>query len=246
MALQPEQIVKRILPGATIAWYRRVRLTARARHLARRLADTSNPEEWWTWLNRFPQFRPIQKRGELIPLLDVVVLKAAHHIGEIGTASGGTLCALARAARPDANLITVDLDLTPERQAAFSSFTRGSQKIICLTGNSHDDHVVQQFAALLNGARLDVLLIDGDHSYEGVCRDWAMYAPLVREGGLIVLHDIIQDHGQRYGIATTAYTGGVPRFWAELKARYSDVEEIIEDSDQDGCGLGIVRWMSAG
>ena len=66
------------------------------------------------------------------------------------------------------------------------------------------------------------------------------------EGGLIVLHGIIQDHGQRYGIATTAYTGGVPRFWAELKARYPDAEEITEDSGQDGYGLGIVRWTSTG
>ncbi|RPH56645.1 MAG: class I SAM-dependent methyltransferase, partial [Acidobacteria bacterium] len=88
---------------------------------------------------------------------------------------------------------------------------------------------------------LDVLFIDGDHSYEGVRRDFEMYRPLVREGGLIVFHDIVPDFGQRYGASTRASTGGVPQFWAELKSRYPDVQEIIEDPRQDGYGLGVLR-----
>ena len=32
---------------------------------------------------------------------------------------------------------------------------------------------------------LDLLFIDGDHSYEGVRQDYKMYSKLVRDGGLI-------------------------------------------------------------
>jgi hypothetical protein len=68
-----------------------------------------------------------------------------------------------------------------------------------------------------------------------------MYRPLVRDGGLIVFHDIVPDFQQRYGVGTTASTGGVPRFWAELKSRHPDVQEIISDFRQDGYGLGVLR-----
>lgn len=36
---------------------------------------------------------------------------------------------------------------------------------------------------------LDLVFIDGDHSYEGVKSDWLLYEPLVRAGGLVLFHD---------------------------------------------------------
>ncbi len=36
---------------------------------------------------------------------------------------------------------------------------------------------------------IDYLLIDGDHSYEGVMSDYVHWAPLVRTGGRIAFHD---------------------------------------------------------
>jgi len=44
----------------------------------------------------------------------------------------------------------------------------------------------------LNGEPLDFLFIDGDHTYEGVKRDFEMYSPLVRNGGIIAFHDIVK------------------------------------------------------
>lgn len=37
---------------------------------------------------------------------------------------------------------------------------------------------------------VDVLLIDGDHSLEGVKADYERFEPFVREGGLILFHDV--------------------------------------------------------
>jgi predicted O-methyltransferase YrrM len=39
---------------------------------------------------------------------------------------------------------------------------------------------------------VDLIFIDGDHSYEGVKQDFEIYAPLVRSDGLIAFHDILE------------------------------------------------------
>lgn len=47
-------------------------------------------------------------------------------------------------------------------------------------------------AQLRNEGRLaDAIFIDGDHSYEGVRRDLELYFPLLRSGGLLIVHDYL-------------------------------------------------------
>jgi len=94
----------------------------------------------------------------------------------------------------------------------------------------------------LKGQRFDALFIDGDHSEEGVAADFEMYGPLVRKGGIIGFHDIVADVFQRYGRPTPSSTGGVPRFWQKLKSRCSEYWEFIDDPEQDGFGIGAIRW----
>ncbi len=36
---------------------------------------------------------------------------------------------------------------------------------------------------------LDILFIDGDHQYEAIKRDYALFFPFVRKNGLIIFHD---------------------------------------------------------
>jgi predicted O-methyltransferase YrrM len=75
------------------------------------------------------------------------------------------------------------------------------------------------------------LFIDGDHSYDGVRQDFEMYAPLVRPGGLVAMHDI----------NTLAEDHHVWRYWGEIKERHR-TEEIIADRSTNKYGLGLV-WM---
>ena len=51
----------------------------------------------------------------------------------------------------------------------------------------------------------DFLFIDGDHTYEGVKKDFEMYVPLVKEEGIILMHD------------TVNHNEGVKDFWDEIK-----------------------------
>jgi predicted O-methyltransferase YrrM len=86
----------------------------------------------------------------------------------------------------------------------------------------------------------DLIFIDGDHSYDAVKADFLAYSPLVRAGGLVALHDIVPDHRARYGVETSKSSGGVPLFWHELQKSHR-TEELVEDPDQDGYGIGLVQ-----
>ena len=58
----------------------------------------------------------------------------------------------------------------------------------------------------------DLIFIDGDHSYEGVKRDFELYKDLLSDRGVILFHDIDPNH-----IFPGAGGGGeVLKFWEEL------------------------------
>jgi predicted O-methyltransferase YrrM len=55
-----------------------------------------------------------------------------------------------------------------------------------------------EVAATYPGGRIRFLLIDADHSYEGVRGDFELWAPHVAPGGLIVFHDYLMPEVARY------------------------------------------------
>jgi hypothetical protein len=65
-------------------------------------------------------------------------------------------------------------------------------------------------------------------------------SPLVGEGGVIAFHDVVPDFKTRYGIETRVYSGGVHKFWDEIKSAHHGIA-IIDNADQDGCGIGVIR-----
>jgi predicted O-methyltransferase YrrM len=180
-----------------------------------------------------------QKRDELLGLLERIRALEPRSVCEIGTSAGGTLYLLTRVSRPDALVISVDLVIPPNTAAARRRMARPGQRLVSIRGDSQAQTTRDRVAELLAGEPLDVLFIDGDHSYEGVRRDFELYSPLVREGGIIALHDINEDFATRHGVQTSSISGDVPRYWRELKATHR-TEELIADPDQDGYGIGIV------
>lgn len=60
-----------------------------------------------------------------------------------------------------------------------------------LIGSSCAVSTVKKAYTFLENKPVDVLFIDGDHSYEGVLADWLLYHPLVREGGIVAFHDAL-------------------------------------------------------
>jgi predicted O-methyltransferase YrrM len=221
--------------------YRAARLAQRARALSRVAAAAESIDACCDAIDAFPEFRPFQQRSELVAFLDRAARLRPAAICEIGAASGGTLCALAHVARPSL-LVSVDIDFTAVRLHALPKLGRDDQTVVCVAGDSHGDPVRARVAVVLAGRPLDLLFIDGDHSHAGVSADFHTYSRFVRRGGVIGFHDIVPDFKTRFGKPTAADSGGVPEFWRQMKATYSDHEEIVASHDQDGYGIGLLRW----
>ena len=184
------------------------------------------------------QITPLQEREEMTKLLEITLKLQPKYLLEIGTASGGTLFAFAKTANPNATLISVDLPggrfgagYYIWRIPYYKSFALKRQKIRLLRGNSHDPSTLRKVKCYLKDAQLDLLFIDGDHTYKGVKQDYELYSPLVRKGGLIIFHDIAH-HKPETGVE-------VDKFWSEIKQSRPH-QEIIKNPDQDWAGIGII------
>lgn len=185
------------------------------------------------------QIAPMQVRSEITAFLKFLETHRLERVLEIGTARGGTLFLLSRAASENARLITLDLpdglfgdDSYPWRPNFVRSLGRERQEIHALRLDSQRAEAFDQVRKLLCGETLDLLFIDGDHRYEGVKTDFATYAELVRKGGFVALHDIVPGEEK--------YVGGVPDFWREVK-QGRRAHEFVENWGQGGYGIGLLE-----
>ena len=177
---------------------------------------------------------PTQVRSEITELLHPAGRRGRlRAVLEIGTDSGGTLFLVTRVAEPDAIIVTIDIG-HPERAVIYRAFAKDEQRVEMIHADSHQPRTRDRVKRLCGSRQLDLLFIDGDHSYEGVRRDFELYSPLVGKGGMIALHDIVP--------GPPLLVGGVPRFWQELKARYASSCELVEDRQQGGFGIGVIVW----
>lgn len=182
---------------------------------------------------------PLQIREEIDGLMKVVSDLRPHTVLEIGTASGGTLFLFTRVVAEDAEVISVDL---PEgefgggypawKSRLFKSFALNGQSIQLLRADSHKPETLKAVREVLQDRPVDFLFIDGDHSYEGVRKDFEMYSPLVRNGGIIAFHDVCPGPAEN--------VGGVPDFWREVSVKRGGMD-IIKDRNQGGFGIGVLN-----
>ena len=183
-------------------------------------------------------FRAAQVPGELATLGEILAERRPERAIEIGTAWGGTLFFLTHLASAHATILSVDLPggmfgggYSAWRRWFYRRFARRNQRLYLLQGDSHSDGTLERVKAVLAGQPLDYLFIDGDHRYEGVKKDFELYAPLVRRGGIIAFHDIAE-HPLAIGCE-------VSRLWNQVKSQYH-YAEIVENPTQGWAGIGVL------
>lgn len=175
--------------------------------------------------------RPVlmgQVRSEILGLGNLLKELVPKRSLEIGTNYGGTLLLLCALSAPKAKIISIDLPYGPfgggypkRKMPIFRRFPRSGQKLHLIRADSHTAETKEQVLRLLQGEPLDYLFIDADHTYDGVRRDFQMYAPLVRSGGIIAFHDIVTHRRETQS--------EVERFWSEIKLQYRH-REFVEHS----------------
>lgn len=179
-----------------------------------------------------------QVLSEMEGMLRLVQEARPQRIMEIGTAKGATLLPWCRMASKQ--VISVDLEggihgggYPAAKQKLYREFTHGRPgvRLDLFQENSQIMATRQKVEAVLGGEKLDVLFIDGDHSYEGVKKDFELWSPLVRAGGMVLFHDILPH--------TKVAHCEVDRLWNELKPRFRHVE-FIENPQQGWAGIGAI------
>ncbi|MCK4349074.1 MAG: class I SAM-dependent methyltransferase [Thermoplasmatales archaeon] len=220
-------------------FYKKTRLIYYAKRLRKKCHKVSNKEDFIKELQG-SKFSVVQIISEISKFASLVEQLKPQIICDIGSARGGTIRLFSHFAAPKTKIISIDLDNTPMRQAVFPHLIEQGQRIDIIQASSYDPSTVSQVKQCLNGQEIDLLFIDGDHSYQGVAKDFECYSPLVRKGGIIGLHDIIEDYKTRYGKQTPSDVGEVPKFWKEIKTQFSTTKELVEDTEQDGFGIGAI------
>jgi predicted O-methyltransferase YrrM len=176
---------------------------------------------------------PIQMEDEITELVNEVRTLRPRAVIEIGTSMGGTLYLWTRFAAPDAIIISIDLPrgkfgggYSPLRTPLYRRFARERQRLHLLRCDSHSPDTVSAVRELLGGRPVDFLFIDGDHTYDGVRKDWESYGEMMRPGGLVALHDV----GKNYDDTE------VKRFWDEVKGRFQHREYLAHPQGFYGIG----------
>lgn len=184
----------------------------------------------------------MQKVREFAALTAFLRTRRLAVVVEIGTLHGGTLWAWCRLADSDALVVSIDLPggafgggYDESDANRLRSYARAGQRVVLLRDDSHANSTVASLERILDGRRIDLLFIDGDHSYAGVKSDFEMYRHFVGEEGLVVFHDILPHPG-------------VPEcevhvLWEQLRTAYDHLELIDHRelrSFGEWGGLGVI------
>lgn len=104
--------------------------------------------------------------------------------------------------------------------------------ITMILGDSGDQEIVK---TVRHFGPFDAILIDGDHTYEGVKRDWDNYGDL---GKYVAFHDIVGE-GQFERVSRQKVQ--VPKLWAEIKSTNEFTVEYIDHDSKMGIGICVLR-----
>ncbi|MBS1627445.1 MAG: class I SAM-dependent methyltransferase [Bacteroidetes bacterium] len=156
---------------------------------------------------------------------------------EIGTANAGTTLFLASSFPSIKKILCIDLYVKNKTKL---NYYLNEKEIMYVQSSSYNQKTINKVKSLLKEEKIDLLFIDGDHSYDGVKKDFFNYIQFTHSNTVIGFHDIEADYLTKYNKNTGKWSGEVPVFWKELKQKLKAYNEFIEFKDQDGQGIGTM------
>ncbi len=109
---------------------------------------------------------------------------------EIGRSKGGSTLLLAAAMTPASRLVSYDLHV---KETAGRESDAELVDALRRYGLGDRVELVVADSRTVDGPAADLVLVDGDHSYEGARADWEAWRERVRSGGHVVFHDAVPD-----------------------------------------------------
>ena len=133
---------------------------------------------------------PFLRKGEPQFMANLVRrLPANSKILEIGTFRGLSAVVMAQA-RTDVEIITIDPHIgMPEIPQLYSNPFIVETNLKKYNVSDRVFHKAIPSKDYFPKEEFDLLFIDGDQSFEGVCHDYYKFEPYVKKGGFILFHD---------------------------------------------------------
>ena len=225
--------------GRRLAFYSK---SAERQASLRTYQQSRSTADFFAFISGMTGVAPHQIEDEIVRFLNFAGSHSPVNVCEIGTADGGTNFLLSQAI-PSVRFM-LGIDLFVKNTHCLKFFSRPGQELHYLNASSYAPATIDKVRGLLAGRKLDLLFIDGDHTYDGVKKDFVFYKEFVREGGIIAFHDIVPDYKTRFGRETGRWAGEVPAFWSKIKPLYPS-HEFIQDREQDGLGIGCIEYQAA-
>jgi len=201
-----------------------------------------------------PDWPIAQKKYEILALQELLKNEKLERIVEIGTWNGATalLWAMIVSKYPKGKLYCCDLSfyygvfysrLTNRYyDKLMYKGTEYEKYVVEFQGDTHDPLYIQHVKKMIE-TPVDFMFIDGDHTYEGVKADFNNFKSVVKPGGFIAFHDILDTPAHR---ANGCY---VEKFWSEIKDQYQFWEFV--DNNEYLCyeapnpsrsmGIGVIK-----
>jgi len=186
------------------------------------------------------KFKIQQRKYEWFNFLKILNSKEkALNTLEIGAYDGGTTVTIAHFTD---NLLTLDGN-TPCR------FNKKEIESICNFEYVSCDSLTLPIKEMVYSKfkTIDHLIIDGNHTFEGSYADYVNYRPLVKSGGIISFHDIVDSEYHRNANCYVSKT------WQKVKELHKNTVELVYDlngvrydlnniTNRDVCwgGVGVI------
>lgn len=158
---------------------------------------------------------------------------------EIGARHGDTLHEIAISLPAGSKIVGVDLPgglwgtSTSRRhlELVIADLCERGYKASCIFGDSQTEATHRLVAGR---GPYDAILIDGDHTLEGVTSDWRLYGSMA---STIAFHDIV---GTGQAEKVNGSPVEVPMLWDSIKRAGQDVREFVAPGSKMGIGC-VVR-----
>lgn len=187
-------------------------------------------------LQTFSGRQPSQDEGELTGFLRLLQDRGVRRYAEIGARHGDTFHHVMTGLPAGSTGVAVDLpgalwgtDKSRKHlERAVADLKRRGYKVSTIFGNSQTEATKR---LIVGRGPYDAALLDGDHTYAGVSKDWQLYRNIAP---IIAFHDIVGT-GQAEKVHGNPVE--VPRLWAEIKDSGLETVEFITPGSKMGVGV---------
>ena len=142
-------------------------------------------------LNGLKQY-PRAMKPYVLTLYEIIRENKPEKVLEIGVQNGISTKTILTAMGANGNGKLISVDHKHRETILDADFSDLKDRWKLIVGNSHDQNTITEVVeSLSEEEKFDILFIDGDHKMPGIQQDWEAYTPLVKSGGIILMHDII-------------------------------------------------------